>query len=213
MCPDDQEQSRYYQEIAAVFFKQRGGPFLLSPKDLATIAGWEALGVPLDSAREGITRAFEYARTGPYARRTIRTLAACEPQVLKAFDRFRERRVGGASKPKSREEKQAAMAGEARRFLQNVPAAVSFLKAPCEEALAILEAGRPDEDALERLEDGVERLLVERASEADREEARRALAKEFPRLGPKEAERLLGLKLVKSLRAKHKIPYITFPYY
>ena len=210
---EEKERSRYYQEIAAVFFKQRGGPFLLSPKDLATIAGWEAMGVPLEAAREGIVQAFEHSRTGPSVRRTIRTLAACQSQVLKAFDRFRDRGVGRPVKAKSRDEKRAAMIAEARRFLRFLPEPVSFLKDFYEEALDLLGKGKPDEDALERLEAKVERLLAERGPAQDKADVRRALAEEFPWLGAKEADRVFDLKLIKSLRVKYQIPYITFPFY
>jgi hypothetical protein len=213
MPAEEKERSRYYQEIAAAFFKQRGGPFLLSPWDMATIQAWESMGVPLEAAREGIDKAFEYRRTVAPARGRIRHLAACNSQVLKAFERGRERRVGAEARVATRAEKKARIEAEARRFLGESPGAVSFLKGPFERALAILASDAPDEEALEGLEDEVEKLLVERAPEAERAEARRAIAREFPKLHGRETAEVLALKLVKTLRLKYKIPHLTFPYY
>lgn len=163
MPQEEKERSRYYQEIAAAFFKQRGGPFLLSPKDLATIASWEALNIPLETVCEGIDRAFEYHRTIAPVRRNIRALSACGPQVLKAFERRREREVGRPANVATRREKKVRIADEVGRFLKEVPPSVSFLKEPFERALEILRQEKPDEDVLEWLEARIERTLVERS--------------------------------------------------
>lgn len=210
---EEKERSRYYQGIAAAFFKQRGGPFLLSPKDLATIASWEALDIPLETVREGIDKAFEYYRTMAPVRRNIRTLSACGSQVLKAFERRRERAVGRPVKVATRRGKKERIAAEARRFLGEVPPPVSFLKESFERALELVGQDKPDEDALEKLEARVERLLVERAPAEDRQEVRRAAAREFPTLTGSESAEVFRIKLLKSLRNKYMIPYITFPFY
>jgi hypothetical protein len=43
------QRSRYFQEIARAFFDRRGAPFVLSSRDLVTIAAWEEQGIPLHS--------------------------------------------------------------------------------------------------------------------------------------------------------------------
>ena len=53
---DDGAQSGYYREIARAFLGRRGWPLLLSPKDQAAIAAWEADRVPLPVVLEGIGR-------------------------------------------------------------------------------------------------------------------------------------------------------------
>jgi hypothetical protein len=213
MSSEEHDRSRYYQEIAAAFFKQRGGPFMLSPRDLTTIAAWETLGVPLEAAREGIDRAFEYFKAQARDPRKVRALAACNSQVLKALERFRDRRVGRKAPLKSRLEKKAAIVSEVGRFLKELPRPVSFLKEPCEQALELLRHDPPDEEALERLEDKVERLLADHGPAEDRAAVRREVEAEFPSLGAKEASEILSMKLLKVLRSKYAIPYLTFPYY
>jgi hypothetical protein len=213
MSSEDKERSEYYQGIAAAFFRQRGGGAVLTSRDLAVIASWESMGIPLPAVREGIDRAFEYARTIAPVRRNLKSLAACTSQVLRAFERHRERTVGGAVKVRTRREKKERIAAEARRFLDRLPAAVSFLEEPYARALELLTPDQPDEDALERLEAEVERRLETHAAQSDRDEARRVVADEFPGLKGDEAVEAGRLKLIKSLREKFKIPYITFPYY
>lgn len=213
MPPEEKDRSRYYQEIAAAFLKRRGGPFLMSSKDLALIASWEAQGIPLDTVLEGIEKAFDYYRNAAPVKRAVRTLAACGPQVLKAFERRRDRAVGGAVKVAPRREKRERIAGEVRRFLAAVPDPVSFLRAPFEEALTLVDREEPDEEALERLEAGVEKLLAENAAAGERDSARRDVAREFPKLAASQAEEAVRLKLLKSLREKYRVPFITFPYY
>jgi len=153
MPPEEKDRSRYYQEIAAAFFKQRGGPFMLSPRDMTTIASWETLGVPLEAAREGIEGAFEYFKSQARDPRKVRALAACNSQVLKAFEGLRDRRVGRQAPVRSRLEKKAAIMSEVGLFLKDLPRPVSFLKEPYERALGLLRQERPDEEALERLEE------------------------------------------------------------
>ncbi len=213
MSPDEKERSEYYQGVAAAFFRQRGGGSVLTSRDLDVIASWESMGIPLEVAREGIDRAFEYHRTIAPVRRNLKTLAACGSQVLKAFERHRDRAVGGQVKVRTRPEKKARIVTEAKRFLDHMPAGVSFLKEAYARALELLKNDKPDEDALERLEDEVERRLEERAAGADREQARRSVAAEFPGLKGDEAVEAARLKLIKNQRDKFKIPYITFPYY
>jgi hypothetical protein len=213
MSPEEKDRSRYYQEIAAAFFKQRGGPFMLSPRDLTTIASWETLGVPLQAAREGIERAFEYFKTQARDPRKVRALAACNSQVLKAFERLRDRRVGRQVPVRSRLQKKAAIMSEVGGFLKDLPRPVSFLKEPYEHALGLLKQDQPDEQALERLEEQVERLLADQCPAVDRAAVRKDVEAEFPSLGAKEASEILSLKLLKTMRSKYGIPYLTFPYY
>jgi len=213
MSPEENERSSYYQEIAAAFFRQRGGPFLLSPKDMTTIASWETMGVPLEAAREGIEKAMEYFRTQARERGKVRALAACNSQVLKAFERYRERSVGRHVPAKTRAEKRTLMVAEISRFLKDLPGPISFLREPYERALGLLEAGRPDEEALERLEERIERLMAEKCQAPYKESIRKEFEAEFHLPDGKQAADVFALKLVKNLRMKYKVPYVTFPYY
>jgi len=213
MPPEEKDRSRYYQEIATAFFKQRGGPFMLSPRDLTTIASWETLGVPLDAAREGIDKAFEYLKTQGRDPRKVRALAACNSQALKAFERFRERQVGRQVPVRSRLEKKAAIMSEVGRFLKDIPRPVSFLKEPYEQALGLLRQDQPDEEALERLEEKVERLLADRCPADNKAAVSKDVAAEFPLLAAKEAAEVQAMMLLKTMRSKYGIPYLTFAYY
>lgn len=210
---EEKERSRYYQEIAAAFFRQRGAPFMLSPKDMATIASWETLGVPLESAREGIEKATEYFRTQAPNRGRVRALSACNSQVLKAFERFRDRSVGRHTPAKTRAEKRALMVAEIGRFVKDLPSPVSFLREPSERALELLEAGRPDEEALERLEERIEHMMTEKCPTQEKETIRKEFEAEFPSLKGRDAADAFAVKLVKSLRTRYKVPYVTFAYY
>lgn len=213
MSPEEKDRSRYYQEIAAAFFKQRGGPFMLSPRDMTTIAAWETLGVPLEAVREGIDKAFEYLKTQARDPRKVRALAVCNSQVLKAFERLRDRRVGRQAPVRSRLEKKAAIMSEVGRFLKDLPRPVSFLEGPYEHALGLLSQDQPDEEALERLEEKVERLLADQCPAEERAAVRKEVEAGFPSLGAKEASEILSLKLLKTMRTKYRIPYLTFSYY
>ncbi len=213
MSSDEKDRSEYYQGIAAAFFRQRGGGAVLTSRDLDVIASWESMGIPLGVVREGIDRAFEYHRTIAPVRRNLKTLAACGSQVLKAFERHRDRAVGGQVKVRTREEKRARMEAEAKRFVERVPASASFLKEPYGRAIELLKKEKPDEDALERLEEEIERRLEEHAAEGDRELARRSVAAEFPGLKGEEAAEAARLRLIKNQRETFTLPYITFPYY
>ncbi len=213
MPSEEQDRSRYYQAIAAAFVRRRGGPALLSPNDQAVIARWEALGIPLEAALEGIQNAFNYHGIQAPVRRNIRALAACSPQVLKAFERLRDRNVGRQVKVRPRAEKRKEIAAEARLFLERLPAEAAFLKEPYEEVLGLVSRERPDEEALERVEARIEGLLVKHAPSAEREAVRRAVEEEFPALRGTEEDEVFRLKLIKSLRAAYRVPYVTFPYY
>ena len=91
-------RNRYFQEIAHEFLKSRGAPFFLSSKDLDLIAAWEKMGIPLRVALEGVDRAFENYRAKTAARPKILSLAFCKNQVLKAFEQYKERKVGAPKK-------------------------------------------------------------------------------------------------------------------
>lgn len=207
----DKARSRYFQAIAREFFERRGAPFFLSSKDIALVAGWERMGIPLQVVLDGIERSFSSGQRKPRSR--VQTLAFCEPQILRAFAQHRERRVGRAKKVDSRAQKAARLRVEIQGFLARLPAEVAYLRPSFEKAGEILSLSEVEEERLETLEEEVE----ERLFACSPLELRERLAGEIgpeSRSGKKgEPERILKTKLIKFLRARHKIPYLSLFYY
>jgi len=206
-------RSHYFQTIAQQFFKRRGAPFFLSSKDLVLIAKWENMGIPLQIVLEGMEKSFESRPGKPRTRGKVFTLGYCEAQVIKAFSQNQERRVGRAKKMEPRGEKKEKVLAEVRKFLGRVPPEVSSLNESFERALALLSQIEIDEEGLEALEAEVEEKLLRFSSEALRERFRKTVRSESSLQEQEEAERILRLKLIKHLRDKHKIPYLSLFYY
>lgn len=202
----------YYQTIAREFIGRRGAPFYLSPKDVALIEGWEKAGVPLNTVLEGMDKAIENFRKGGRPAKAL-TLASCEFQIMKAFGQHAERKAGGTRKTVTRADKKKRLAKEIERFLAAVPAGLETVATKCREALGILAGPGSDEEMLEALDEAVDEALALAASEEDRERVRNDVRGEFAgrrRLDLKGIERT---KLVKSLRDKYKVPYLSLFYY
>ena len=109
--------NRYYREIAGRFLARRGAPLFLSAKDLDLIATWEKAGVPLAVVLEGIDRAFAgRGRRGPAAGKVL-ALSFCAPEVLRGFERVRDRRVGRDRALPARIDRRSAVRAAAEAFL------------------------------------------------------------------------------------------------
>lgn len=186
------ERQRYFRTIADRFIGLRGAPFSLSPADASLISAWESAGIPLDVVLEGIEDSFSLRPGRAHVPGKIRTLSFCRVSVERAFERFRERTVGGKRPPletsAGRKAKAARTAVE--EFLARRPPDLAAILPHFETALILLAADRPDPEALERLDDKIENGLLA-----------------FPGSSGSQTARL------KKLRKLHRIPYVSLFYY
>jgi len=209
----EREQEEYFQSIARYFFKLRGAPFFLSSKELDLVTRWEEMEIPLRVVLEGIERAFESFKSRPGKRAKIQTLAFCELQVLRAFEQHRERRVGRIRKRLDREEKREQARREVQKFLKTLAPGIDYLREAYSRAREMLSQRQVDEEELERAEAEIEALLWEHSSEEERSRVKRELRQEFEFKNEDEFLRIFRIKLVKLLRDRYKIPYISLYYY
>ncbi len=208
----EKTREEYFQSIARHFFKLRGAPFFLSSKELDLITGWEKMAIPLPIVLEGITKSFEKYRSRPGRKAKVLSLSFCNFEVLRAFEQYIERKVGVKKRIVEREAKAKMALAEAQKFLKAIPLQLSYLKDPYARAQKILSAAL-DEEELERIENKVEEVLCKNASEEDKDRVQRKLKAEYPNIDEEEFDRILNIKLVKILREKYKIPYISLYYY
>lgn len=213
MKKGEREQEEYFQSIARYFFKLRGAPFFLSSKELDLVTRWEEMEIPLRVVLEGIERAFESFKSRPSKRAKIQTLAFCELQVLRAFEQHRERRVGRIRKRLDREEKREQARREVQKFLKTLAPGIDYLREAYSRAREMLSQRQVDEEELERAEAEIEALLWEHSSEEERSRVKRELRQEFEFKNEDEFLRIFRIKLVKLLRDRYKIPYISLYYY
>lgn len=209
----DKKRSEYFQSIARYFFKQRGAPFFLSSKELDLVETWERMKIPLQIVLEGIKRAFESAVRKPRRMPKIRSLAYCNLYVLKAFEQYRERKVGHKKRIVEREEKRDRARTEVQMFLKTIPSPIGYLKEPYSRAHKILSKSPFDEEELERIEGEVEELLWKNSPNEERGRVKKELKADCEFRDEEEFLRIFRIKLVKALRDKHKIPYISLFYY
>jgi hypothetical protein len=209
----DEERSVYFQSIARHFLARRGAPFFLSAKDLNLIAAWEEARIPLPVVIEGIEKAFENFRRRPQKKEKVLSLLFCQAQVLKAFELDRDRRVGQRRRFEPRDDKRRRARAETEKFLARLPRDISFLKDVFLEALEKMAETEMSEEHLERLDECVERLLVTHADVGDQKTVGGEIQVEYRNLGRQERERIFEIRLVKHLRDKYKIPYLSFFYY
>lgn len=109
--------------------------------------------------------------------------------------------------------KVAAARGEVETCLRSPAADDRRLRSLFEEAAALLAREAPDEEALERIDDGVDGILWGRTSRAERDGLARQTAKEFPGKGPAEIAAAARTRLVKAARENLKVPYVSLFYY
>lgn len=206
-------RSQYFQAIARHFFKWRGAPFFLSSKELNLIVRWEKMGIPLRVVLEGIRRSFENSRPKRGKKGKILSLLYCDFQVLKAFEQHKERRVGERGMMLEREEKRERAKAEIEKFLGSIPPRVSFLREIYFLAQKQLSKRDLKEEELERLEEEIEEILFKNSPNEEKVEVRIEVKKEYEFRNEAEFSSIWKIKLVKLLREKHKIPYISLFYY
>lgn len=208
MTSNEKDRSGYYQSIARAFLEGRGAPLLLSPRDQALIADWEARRIPLRIVLEAIGRAFDGLRARGRGTRGV-SLAVCARHVDEAFAQHRDRGAGGRRASAPRPDKKDRARREIDRALRDLPPEDGEAAALLRAALAALDAPRPDETALERIDAEVEELLWSRATAAEKAaagaEARRELRGRRP-AGLDDAVRRI---VVRAARAGRRIPYVS----
>jgi hypothetical protein len=207
------KRDRYFQEIAYFFLHERGAPFFLSSKDLDLISTWEKMGIPLKVVLEGVKRTFENQRIRPRLRGKIHSLAFCKLQVIKAFEQYKERKIGIHTRKYDRDEKRRKIKEEVQKFLSDIPLTLSYLEDIYARALKILSRKELKEEELEQIEEEIEELLFRHSPEKDKELARKEILEKYSARGGEEFHSIVKLKLVKYLREKYRIPYISLFYY
>ena len=209
----ERERSRYFQEIAEHFLKARGLPFFLSSMDIDLIATWEKMGIPLRVVLEGMEKAFESQRLKRGEKGQIRSLAFCKFYVLKAFEQYRERRVGSQRRKEEKDGKRKRIRDEVQHFLRSVPPELAYLEEVFRRAQRILLRRDINQEELEQLEGEVEELLFRHSPPPQKEKAREEVLREFPSAGKDETDSLVTIKLIKKLREVYRIPHLSFFYY
>jgi len=211
--PRREDKSFYFQEIARFFFSLRGAPFVLSSRDMVTIASWEEKRIPLHVVLEGMERAFERYKKRAAGGRRMSSLSFCEPEILKAGAEFRDRGIGRPERGESRERKRKRIRAEVKRFLESSPPKAGFLGDVYREALAVLGRRSAPEDALERLDAKVEDLITREADAAFRAEVDKRIGADFGGHPPEELRRIAAIEMVKRWRERHRVPYLSTFYY
>ncbi len=206
-------RSRYFQDIAAAFFRLRGAPFVLSSGEMVTIAGWEEVGIPIDVVLEGVRRAYENARRGRPAPGRLSSLSYCDREVRRAFQEHRDRRVGGNRAPVARSAKAVQAREAAGNFLEGCVAEIGYLREVYERALKLLSRKVIREADLETLEAEAERLILEQAGGAERAEAEKKVRADFAGRSAAQYDEILAVELVRRAREKHGIPHLSLFYY
>jgi hypothetical protein len=211
--PRREDKSFYFQEIARFFFSLRGAPFVLSSRDMVTIASWEEKRIPLHVVLEGMERAFERYKKRAAGGRRMSSLSFCEPEILKAGAEFRDRGIGRPERGESRERKRKRIRAEVKRFLESSPPKAGFLGHVYREAQAVLGRRSAPEDALERLDAKVEDLITREADAAFRAEVEKRVGADFGGHPPEELRRIAAIEMVKRWRERHRVPYLSTFYY
>lgn len=206
---DRDRVAAYFRTISRAFFARRGAPFYLSARDLALVGEWESRGIPAAVVLEGLERAFEGGGQGRHPAGKVLSLAFCAAQVEKAFARHRDRETGTAARVAPRSDKRDRAAAETARFLGGLPPALETLRPLFESAAAILSSVAPEEDALEGVDERVDESLVRGAPDEDRAAAER----EAGRSRARDRSALVATLLAKTMRTRHRVPYVSLYYY
>jgi hypothetical protein len=206
------EAGRYFQTVARFFLEQRGVPFFLSSQEVEIIAGWEKDGIPVQTVLQGIKDGFERRKREPGRKHRALSLAFCQPFVDKAFEAYKERRVGTQRKSAQKRDKRKELQRAIFLFLESCPEEIQEIK-QVYFRLQRKSSRELDETMLEALEQKVEALLLQKASKEEKNRIRKDVLDEFGSSGRKEVDRIMDLKIAKYVREKYKIPYLSLYYY
>ena len=212
MDATDDRRSEYYRTISREFLKRRGAPFDLSPRDLILIADWERRKIPLDVVIDGIKAGFEYLR-GKSGKGGRFSLAFCAGFVDREEQKRRDRKVGRWRPGGQRAGKIRKAQGEVERFLGSDSSGGLALSTFFQRGLEALSAPSVDEERLAELDDEVDAALWRQSSVEEREAWRRISLGELGGKAPDSDPDLARRTLVKGLRDRHRIPYMSLFYY
>ena len=123
---------------------------------------------------------------------------------------FRERTVGRTPEKGRKNDRKKAIREAINDFLRRLPTETGWLDAPFRRVLNGLSA--MSEDDLERAEEELEALLLQRASFGDKENVEDAVHADFPGVEDGEYHRIFEILLIKHMREKYRIPHVA-PYY
>ena len=202
----------YFQTIERFFFGQRGSPFFLSSKELDVIADWKKKGIPVQVVLDGISDCFTWQRKKPGRKNKIHSLVFCRSFVLKAFESYKERRVGSDLKGFGEEERKIRLKKAVERFLNTSPGEIRELGEMFSRVKKLLSQ-EVDEERLEQIEQNVERLLIRKAPDSEKKKIRDDVREEYPDKKGKEHAQILELRIIKHMREKYKVPHISLYYY
>lgn len=209
---DDSGQEHYYQTIARFLFNLRGAPFILSPREIDVIEGWEQRQVPLRTALDGMKAAYEYFRKNPGSRRRF-TLTFCRRFVSAAYSQHRERKVGEKSAGRDRDERIESIKAEVRSFLRNISKEVLYLKDLYLEILDDLSLDKLKDETLETRDKQVDQVLLDRATRNCMDRYKKEVGVEYDVTGEEERKQIARRKYIKDKRERYKIPYVSLYYY
>jgi hypothetical protein len=212
MNKNDSRPEQYYQTIARLLFSLRGAPFILSPREIDIIEGWEERHIPLNIVLEGIKSAYEYFRKNTRLPKNF-TLVFCQRFVSTAYHLHRERKVGKKSVDKTRIERVEMAKAEVKTFINSITKEVSYLKELYLDILDDLSLDKVDEETLENRDEQVDQLLLEHAAPNEMEEYRQRVVNEYNITQESEKNQIAKRKFIKTVREKYKIPYVSLFYY
>ena len=212
MDDTDDRRSEYYKTISREFLRRRGAPLDLSPRDLSLIAEWERRKIPLDVVLDGIKAGFEHLRRKPGRGKRF-SLAFCAGFVDREEEKSRDRKVGRGSAGGSRSEKIGEAREEVERFLGSMSSDSLALSSFFRKGLEVLSASPPDEEALAELDDEIDAALWKQSSSAEREKWRKISERELDGKAPDRDPDFVRRILVKGMRDRHRIPYLSLFYY
>jgi hypothetical protein len=132
--------------------------------------------------------------------------------VLRGYEAYKERKVGGKRKSFRKEDKQKKLKEAVEEFLAICPDSLPDIREVFSRVMSLISQGS-DEELFEDLENEVEALVSGMASGAERELIRKEMMAEFGDRKAQERERILDLKLIKHVREKYAIPHISLYYY
>ena len=207
-------REQYYRAISQYVFEQRGTPFFLSSQELNLIADWEKMKIPLRIVLDGLRQAFEQRRQRARKQAKFFSLNQCHSFVLEAYKQHRERGIGGdrGILRKELSVKKDKILFEINRFLAYSPHHLDELKHIFTQLRNELSRGTWDEECIEKTEVQIEEILVNNATSKERKVASDAALSEYGVMGSEEFERIVRLRLIKELRQKYRIPYVS-PFY
>ncbi|UCE42111.1 MAG: hypothetical protein JSV17_03820 [Candidatus Aminicenantes bacterium] len=208
----DEETSLYFQAVSRFFLEHRGSPFFLSAQEVDNIREWKNMDIPLPIVREGIKDCIVAHRKRPGRKGKILSLSFCRPFVLRSYEAYKERKVGGKRSPIRREDKRRELEKAVEGFLEICPDSFPGIRQVFSRVLNLISQDA-DEELLEDLESKVEALAIGMASEAERDQIRNEVRAEFGNRSSQELDRIQDLKLIKHIREKYAIPHISLYYY